>query len=738
MNKTAVLAIWKKMLLVWILPWIVYTALLVMRIIPLWTGLFLPYLIAITYSRYTYSSFSLPKYFVTTLYIFSLYVGMTAYLWGNRVESVLVPWAVVIGVVVIVMLAFRGIRSWLSYMGTEERVLGATTYLYAILFGLWIYWLLSYKLISQKDFMYIVLFYALLHFLIYLLQVSGKGFQLKLENLKFHPGTYLGTIGNPLTFNLNLFMASLLAVWALYNLNVPLWVIWSVATVLVLSILYNTKRSVIIGVLVYALLLPVFLFLDFHFAWYWILIYYGFLVIVGWIILNGKGTISRRIRGSIFPLLYARRLKKIDVHPQIKFFAISTATTRWYLALSGLRTWLKSPLWGFGFEYVRRYLIEHRAIETYYAEHTKGYDRSHNMYVDILIEGGIIWLALLAYLMYPVGQNFMSYPAVALIALVIMSVLLFLFWDITFVISMGYLWGVVWTTHTSVYNMPLWAVNVVDAILLLIVLLTLFRYVADMYKGLARAIIPRGLDMAREEADRSLAICPFPDHNIVWRSEVVVKYIQVLDAKGSSPALAAKLATSITEYEDHIRITNYPDSFLAYLGYAYGTLYRLGCKECLEKALYYFEQSMELNPFNEATISTYANFAGNIKDWDRACRILETIIHAKYSEDPDTFAEHMKDVFYDAVKTSRQFVLKTDDMPEDFDIDGHAKGRLSWQAGRVSPNLMKMYIFCLVQQGRHAEAKKWLRFYENYYKDADPAFVDEMFLKIKLGQLRNI
>ncbi|GEM_PF-3379083 len=738
MNRTAILAIWKKLILVWILPWVVYTSLLTLGVIPLWTGLFLPFLITIVYSRYTFSSFSLPKYFVTSLYMLSLYLGITIYFLESRHSQLPVPWPVIIAIVVVVLLAFRGIRSWITYMGTGERVLGATTYIYALLFGLWIYWLLLYKLVSIRMFMLVVLAYFIFHFAIYVLQISGKGFQLKLEKLKYRPGTYLGTIGNPLTFNLNLLMASLLGVWALYYLKTSLWFIWLIATVSVLSVLYNTKRSVIVGAIVYFLFLPIFLCLDFQFSWYWVFIYYILLGLFSWLVLNGKGPLSRRIRGNLFPLFYARHLRQLGIHPQIKFFTLSTATTRLYLALSGLKTWLKSPLWGFGFEYVRRYLIENRAIETYYAEHTKGYDRSHNMYVDILIEGGVVWFALLVYLLYPVFKHLFSYPATLLLGITIGVILMFLFWDITFVVSMGYLFGPVWIFESKAYLVPVWALYIVNAVMLLIVTITLFRYVADMYKGLARAVIPRGLDMAREEADKSLAICPFPDHNVVWRTEVVVKYIQVLDAQGTAPALAAKLATSITEYENHIKITNYPDSFLAYLGYAYGTLYRLGCKECLDKAIFYFEKSMELNPFNEATISAYANFAGNIKDWDRTCRILETIIHAKYSNDPDVFAEQMKEVFYDAVRAHRKYVLKIDEMPEDFDIDAHAMGRISWQPGRISPNLIKMYIFCLIEKQRYDEAKKWLRFYENFYKDADPAFVDEMFLKIKLGQLRNI
>ncbi len=738
MKRAPILAIWKRMLMVWIVPWIVYSFLLLGGYIPLWSGLFLPFMVAFVYSRYTYSSFTVPKSSLMVIYMFSLYLGLTKYLISYGISRIMLPLYPVVVILVILLLGYRGIRSWLSYMGTTERALGASTYALGILYGLWVYFLLFYNIVSFRFLMIVFVAYALFIYGIYLLQWSGKALQLRLENISFHPGTYLGTIGNPLTFNLNLLLASLIGTIGLYNLVSNRLIVWLFSLVTMMLTVYNTKRSVIVGAIAYLILLPMLIIKDIYFSMWLVLIYYLVLIgIVYWFMISDH-PLPRRIRAALFAIVFSRRLDRSNIHPQIKYFAISTATTRFWLVISGIRTWLKSPLWGFGFEYVRRYLMEHRAVQTYYAEHTKGYDRSHNMYVDVLIEGGVIWFLSLLVINIPIIYSLWKFPAAFLMCVVIAIILLFLFWDIVFIMSYGYIIG--WAYYfvkSPVLSIPFTVVVIVDTFMFLTAILALFRHISDMYKGYARSLVTSDLELAREQVDVALAICPYQDHHIVWRIEIIVKLIQLLESRKSSPVYAGKLASSIIEYENHIKITNYPDVFMAYVGYAYGVLHRLGCEECLEKAIFFFTNALKLNSFNESVVMSYANFLGNIGRWDSTCEVLESFIFSKYTSDPLGFVENMKQVFLEYQRNYLKYVYHKD-IDEKFDIDSHLKNRIAWQAGRISPNIIKMYIFCLIETRRFTDAKLWLHFYEKMYKDADPAFIDEMFLKIKLSQLRNL
>ena len=738
MNKAATYGIWKKLVVFWLLPWFLYTILLVSGMVPLWIGVLAPFLVATVYSRYTASSFTVPKFLAMILYTISGWFAILSWLLEKGGQYVDVPIPILGFILIVILLSFRGIRSWLSYMGSTERALGGITYIFAALYGMWIYILLRYKLMSLQLLLWIILIYSLYHLIIYILQISGIAFRMELKDQRLRPGSFIGTIGNPLTLNINILFATFLGVLALDLLfHIP-WLSWLYSILGLLLVLYNTKRSVIVGAAVYVFLFPIFLWFFYSLPWYLVILYY--LAIAGgfYVLLQGNFSLSQRIRGTIFPLLYAWNLKKVNIHPQVKYFAIATTTTRLYLIISGIKTWLRSPIWGFGFEYVRRYLMEYRAVETYYAEHRKGYDRSHNMYVDLLIEGGLVGLPVFFILLYMIGRYSAVSPPALLIWIVILSVLFFAFWDIVFIYGLSFPIAMVLYAYSfPVYEVPLSGIVFLLVLMVFVLIFSIFRHVSDMFNGFSRANIVKSLDDAKEGAEVALAIMPYQDENVVWWMEVVVKYLQALEASGRSPAVAGRLAARLVEYVDHIKITNYPDTFLAYIGYAYGILHRLGCQECLEKALFYFDKAMEINPFNEATVSAYANFLGNIGQWDKTCEILEKLIYTKYTPEPFQFLEQLKEVIYDYSVKMWQFV-KRDELPETFDIDSAVKGRISWQAGRISPNLMKMYIYCLVEKKDYDRAKEWLRFYEALYKDADPAYIDEMFLKIKLGQLRNI
>ncbi len=738
MNKAATYAIWKKLILFWLLPWFLYTILLSSGIIPLWFGMISPFLVATVYSRYTASSFTIPKFLAMILYTLSGWFALLGWMLENKVGYLNIPVPAIGFLVIIFLLSFRGVRSWISYMGSTERALGGITYMYAALYGLWLFLLLRYKIISTDLLFGMMLFYSLYHWAVYILQISGLAFRIELKDQRHRPGSFIGTIGNPLTLNINILFATFLGALSLQLLFHIAWLPWIYSIIGLLLALYNTKRSVIVGGAVYVLLFPVFLWMFYSLPWYLVFLYY--LLVVGsfYILLKGNFSLSQRMRGTLFPLFYAWELKNMPIHPQIKYFAISTTTTRLYLIKSGIKTWLRSPIWGFGFEYVRRYLMEHRAVETYYAEHKKGYDRSHNMYVDLLIEGGLIGFITFAVLLYFIGQFATFSPAALLMWIVTLSVLFFAFWDIVFVYGLSLPVGILlYNFSFPSYQVPVHVLGFLLMLMVVVLILALFRHVSDMFKGFSRANIVKSLDDAKEGAEVALAIMPYQDENVVWWMEIAVKYLQALEASGKSPAVAGRLAARVIEYADHIKVTNYPDTFLAYIGYAYGILHRLGCQECLEKALFYFEKSMEINPFNETTISTYANFLGNIGQWDKTCNVLEKLIHTKYTEDPFKFLENLKEVIYDSSVKGWKFVRK-EDLPETFDIDNAVKGRISWQSGRISPSLIKMYIYCLVEKKDYDKAKMWLKFYEALYKDADPAYIDEMFLKIKLGQLRNI
>lgn len=740
MGKRGNLLIWKHFLVVWLLPWIMYTALLVLRLVPLWSGLFLPFLVALVYSRYTHSAFSLPKYTLVSLYIFSLYAGISTEFFRYNLSSVDVPIIAILVIIVIVALAFRGRRSWISYFGTDERVLGAMTYIYMILYSVWIYWLLYYDFIDTRAFMLYLIGYAIFIFSIYFLQISGLAFRLPLERISFEPGMFIGTIGNPLTFNLNLLIAAALGTFASYFVLNDTRVIWIFSVLALLLITYNVKRSVIVGGVVYFTLLPLFLFWEFRFSFIWVVAYYIILLLVTWILFNKKplSKIVESIKRNLFTLIYPIKLKSLNVHPQIKYFIIGASTTRIWLTISGLKTWLSSPIWGVGFECVRRYLMFNRAYETYYAEHTKGYDRSHNMYIDILIEGGIIWLASVILLMFPVFQVIKGYYASSIIVFIVMIVLLFLFWDIVFLMATTYLVGY------SMYVEGLFGVFTIRIywllpllVLLLVVLITsLFRHLSNMYKGLVRSLwTKREWLSTLETYSVVLGTYPFEDHSVVQSLDIVVKYIQVLEAKKTSLNELVRLSTRTVEYEDYIDITNYPDTLLGIIAYAYGILHILGCKECIDRAIDFFERSIAINPFNETVIILYAKLMGNLGRWDDVIDILEKIIIPKYTNDPLKFVEELKNAMTDALNHRERFVGVKNKITN---LDEYVKTILADRTSLISSDILKMYIYALIQQKRFVDAKGWLALYESLYKDADLAFIDEMFLKVKLGQLRNI
>ena len=218
-------------------------------------------------------------------------------------------------------------------------------------------------------------------------------------------------------------------------------------------------------------------------------------------------------------------------------------------------------------------------------------------------------------------------------------------------------------------------------------------------------------------------------------SKIIIKYIQVIETKKTSLNELVRLSTRVVEHKDHIDITNYPDTLLGIIAYAYGILHILGCKECLDKAIDLFERAIDINPFNETVIVLYAKLMGNLGRWDDAINILEKIIIPKYTREPLKFVEELKEAMTDALSYREKFVGVKNKIT---DIDEYVKDVLAARSSRISSDILKMYIYALIQQKRLDDAKGWLTLYESLYKDADLAFIDEMFLKVKLGQLRNI
>ncbi len=676
-------------------------------------GLLLVVVVMLLLSGFTFSSFSTPKQVGLAAGVAGVWLGVLGRIPGGWIE---VP-VFYIGVIVLVLVLslLRGSRWRITWWGTLDRMLGGITWLWVFLYSLWIYTVLSLGYVSPTDVFAVIALAWVVEVIIFLLQHFKIAFVF--AGLNPGPGRTVGTIGNPLSLNQFLFLAGAGAVeWIHHSAGNWTWLEIALGLLIVVLILLNFKRTTaiasvfgLVGLVAYG----VWIGRREWWVWFGLGVALSVVLFMYW-----KLDIHRRIFRAIrYHAIYRKLVQKYG--PAIPLMIIGPSFTRPYIWLSAYRLWLRSPIWGYGFEQIRRYLMEVRHPYTYYAEHQKGYDRSHNWFLDLLVEGGVLWFVIILLWLVSGSLAFSSLPALILLGAYFIH-LFFLFneisamtiWATVFPLSgLGLRWGSV--------VIPVWLLLVIVPLAILSVL----RELSDIYAGYGRAMRQKNLTEARESYRAALRVFPFQDEYVTRLMETDVIILRTADGTGNVPTeLARELVSDILEHQNHVSITNYPDIVLGYLGYAYGWLYRLGCEECKNKAIELFESALSINPYNEEVISLFANFLGNVGEWDRTVEVLVSYLKRKLG------CEDLRDVcdkLYQIVEEYLELVGSSLE-PRQF-LARLPASRPGW----IGENIVKMAIFAAIRSGQKSTAEALLKVYDCLFVNKDEYFYDEMFVALK-------
>lgn len=675
-------------------------------------GLLLIVAVMLLLSGFTFSSFSTPKYVGLASGVAGVWAGFV-----SRVHSPLihVPVFYAVAIILVLILAFlRGFRWRVSWWGTLDRMLGGITWLWVLLYSVWVYEAVNLGFIGIWDVFTVISVSWLIEVAIFLLQHFRIAFVF--SGLNPGPGRTVGTIGNPLSLNQFLFLAGAGAVeWLHYFDGGLVWLELLLAFLVVALVLLNFKRTTAVASLISLVGLSVYgLWVGRGQLWLWLAVLI-LLMVVG--LLYWKYGIHRRLQRALKQYAAYRYLVR-KYGPHVPLMIIGPAFTRPYIWISALVLWLKSPIWGYGFEQIRRYLMEVRHPYTYYAEHQRGYDRSHNWFLDLLVEGGLLWFIFVIFWLFSGVRAFSSFPALVLFGAYVIH-LLFLFNEISAMTMWAAIAPLSGICGSSNLILPVWVFLAVIPVALLAVL----RNLADIYAGYGRAIRQRNLSGGRERYRFALEVFPFQDEYIMRLVETDVLILRAADGAGNvSGELVKELVSEILDFERHVSVTNYPDTLLGYLGYAYGWLSRLGCEECKQKAINLFESALSVNPYNEEVVSLFANFLGNIGAWNEAVDVLIGYLRRKLGDDGfEVVCKKIYRVAEDYLQFAgsgervRSFLAK---LP---------KSRPGW----IGENIVKMAIFAAVRAGNKVLAEKLLKLYECLYVEKDEYFYDEMFIALK-------